>query len=294
MKAFKVTTDDTLRETVQHGSGSYPFAYYLEDIWQFDFHRIDWHWHHELEFMYVAEGTAFCLIGTDKIQIEKGNGLFINSGVLHRFEAKGKTVIPNMVFSPGLLAPEESSIYEKYIAPILQSAVTYQIFTPQTDWQDNILKIMARIFSLQAPFPANELQTVQFLLQIWDILFSHLDLSAGSLDNQRLNYRQARLQTMIQFIHDHYAQELTLEEIAASVSISKNSALNIFNTYIHITPIAYLIQYRLAKAAELLRTTEKSIASVAKEAGIADTGYFCRKFKQIYGMTPKEYRHKKA
>ncbi len=37
MDYFKITTDETLRETVQHGSERYPFAYYPEDIWQFDF-----------------------------------------------------------------------------------------------------------------------------------------------------------------------------------------------------------------------------------------------------------------
>ena len=81
MDYFKITTDETLRETVQHGSERYPFAYYPEDIWQFDFHRIDWHWHHELEFLYVAEGTAICFIGTSKVELHKGCGIFINSGV---------------------------------------------------------------------------------------------------------------------------------------------------------------------------------------------------------------------
>lgn len=37
MDYFKITTDETLRETVQHGSERYPFAYYPEDIWQFVF-----------------------------------------------------------------------------------------------------------------------------------------------------------------------------------------------------------------------------------------------------------------
>ena len=50
MDFYKITTDETLRETVQHGSDHYPFAYYPENIWEFDFHRVDWHWHHELEF----------------------------------------------------------------------------------------------------------------------------------------------------------------------------------------------------------------------------------------------------
>ena len=48
METFKITTDETLRETIQHGNNRYPFAYYPDNIWKFDFHRIDWHWHHEL------------------------------------------------------------------------------------------------------------------------------------------------------------------------------------------------------------------------------------------------------
>ena len=103
MDYFKITTDETLRETVQHGSERYPFAYYPEDIWQFDFHRIDWHWHHELEFLYVAEGTAICFIGTSKVELHKGCGIFINSGVLHCFKARSSTFTPNIVFSPTLL-----------------------------------------------------------------------------------------------------------------------------------------------------------------------------------------------
>ena len=121
MDYFKITTDETLRETVQHGSERYPFAYYPEDIWQFDFHRIDWHWHHELEFLYVAEGTAICFIGTSKVELHKGCGIFINSGVLHCFEARSSTYTPNIVFSPNLLASENSLIYEKYIRKKLPS-----------------------------------------------------------------------------------------------------------------------------------------------------------------------------
>ena len=61
MNAYKTHTDDTLRETVVHGNQAYPFAYYPENIWEFDFHRIDWHWHHELEFLLVDKGMAICL-----------------------------------------------------------------------------------------------------------------------------------------------------------------------------------------------------------------------------------------
>ena len=109
-----------------------------------------------------------------------------------------------------------------------------------------------------------------------------------------LNHKQARLQAMMQYIHDHYTEEITLEMIAASASISKSGALNIFQSGIHVSPVSYLIQYRLAQAAEQLYATQKSVSSIAEETGFSSSGYFCRKFRQHYHMSPNEYRQKKT
>ena len=294
MDNYKITTDETLRETARHGSSSYPFAYYPEDIWQFDFHRVDWHWHHELEFLFVAKGTAICLVGTNKIELHQGCGLFINSSILHRFEAQGSTFVPNIVFSPTLLAPESSLIYEKYISPVINSSIAYQIFNPHTAWQNHVLQLLSQVFALQETDENNELRTIQLLFKIWDIITKHIDLASSSSDLYRFNHKQARLQTMMQYIHDHYTEEITLETIAASASISKSGALHIFQSGIHISPVAYLIQYRLAQAAEHLYTTQKSVSSIAEETGFASSGYFCRKFRQHYHMSPNEYRQKKT
>ena len=294
MSTYKITTDDTLYETVQHGNSKYPFAYYPEDIWQFDFHRIDWHWHHELEFMIVTEGSALCLVGAKQLELPKGCGLFINSGILHRFEAASSTPIPNIVFSPLLLAPEESLIYEKYVLPVINSSAICQIFDPQVPWQNRILQILLQTFALQECDEKNELQTAQLLLQIWDILFQHLDLTADSGKSRQLTHQQARLQTMMQYIHDHYRDDLTLEEIAASASVSKSSALHIFNKFIQMPPVTYLIQYRLTQAAGQLHITGKSVTAIAEDAGFANAGYFCRKFRQHYHMSPNEYRRKRT
>ena len=163
MDIYKTTTDETSRETIQHGNSNFPFAYYPENIWQFDFHRIDWHWHHELEFLFVAEGTVLCLVGTNKIELHKGSGIFINSGILHRFEAQCSTFTPNIVFSPTLLAPEKSLIYEKYILPVINSSVSYQIFSPYTTWEIDILQLLSQIFTLQETEQDNELRTIQLL-----------------------------------------------------------------------------------------------------------------------------------
>lgn len=290
MNTFFTSTDDTLRETIQHGDSRYPFAYYMEDIWQFDFHCIDWHWHHELEFMTVREGMAFCLIGSEKLILPEGSGIFINSGALHRFECKSRTIIPNIVFSPVLLSPEKSLIYEKYVRPVTSSSSNFQVLDPKIPWQGKILSILEEIYRLQDQAKPSELPTVQSLLQLWEILFRHFDISQNSADLKPWNPRQARLLIMMQYIHDHYQEELSLSQIAASASVSKSGALQLFQSGIQLSPVAYLIQYRLSQAAELLHTTSKPVSAIAEETGFASTGYFCRRFKERYGMTPKEYR----
>ena len=292
--SYKIFTDDTLRETMNHGDSRYPFAYYPENIWQFDFHRIDWHWHHELELLYAARGSVVCLVGTERIDLQEGQGIFINSGVLHRYEVSEDTFSPNIVFSPTLLAAENTLIYAKYIRPVINSGIPCQVLDPQISWQKKILEIAEQIFAVQETEEKNELRTLQSLFEIWELFTLHFDLGSDSLKERGMDHKQAKLQTMMQFIHDHYREEITLERIADSASVSKSGALHIFQSGIQISPVAYLIRYRLAVAAELLYTTRKSISAIAEETGFASAGYFCRKFRQHYHMSANTYRKMKG
>ncbi|WP_186567052.1 helix-turn-helix domain-containing protein [Lawsonibacter celer] len=91
-------------------------------------------------------------------------------------------------------------------------------------------------------------------------------------------------------IHARYAQRLTLEKIAACASISVSEALRCFHTGIQTTPVQYLNDYRLNRAADRLLTTADSITAVAAAAGFENAGYFCRVFKKRYGCTPGAFR----
>ena len=288
--ATSIITDEHFHESIAHGNQSFPFSYYYEDIWFFDFHCIDWHWHHEVEFVTVLSGTAFCLIGDERIELSQGSSIFINSGILHRFEAHDSTIIPNIVFSPSVFAPEDSLIYQKYIVPILHSSLSYQIFSPKIPWQNSVTQILSSLYAHQQSASVSELHTVRLLFDIWDILFRHIDLSSSDSVLLSSRRRSARLQVMMKFIQDHFQEDISLEQIAASVSISPSSALAIFQSGIHTSPVAYLIQYRLSCAARLLSTTKNPVSSIAEETGFSSSGYFCRKFKERYHMSPNSYR----
>ena len=62
----KIITDEDLMEAVLHGSNSYPFQFYYEDLSVFDFNCIEWHWHTELEFIYIESGTVTLWFGEER------------------------------------------------------------------------------------------------------------------------------------------------------------------------------------------------------------------------------------
>jgi len=288
----RIRTDETLRETVCHGSDEYPFKYYNEDIWLFDFHCIDWHWHTEVEFVFIEKGTAEFLVGSGRYVLTEGMGIFINSQVIHRFEASESVIIPNIVFSPSLLSAEDSLIYRKYIQPLLDSSIECLIFSPEVPWQKEVLKNLLSVFDVQNTERIGEIKTVELLLKIWETVYENANISESIPVAKAAAHTQAQLQIMMQYIHKNYSEHITLADIAQTVSVSKSSALNIFNKYLRISPVNYLINYRLKCAAKLLASTDSNIYTIASNTGFENTGYFCRSFKELFGVTPSEYRKK--
>ena len=285
-----IETDEDYRETVSHGSTEYPFAFYDEDVWEFDFHCIDWHWHAELEFVYVKSGTMTVLIGTENFSVGPNTGLFINTKVIHRFESESSVIIPNILFLPALLAAEDSLLYQNYIYPVLYASAPYQIFSDDVPWQAKINGLLLDVFELQKDAGKNEWQTVQRLMQLWEILFRHTKVNAEVFKSETTAAKQAQLQIMMQYIQDNYRNPISLDEISSVAAISKSSALKLFSRMLHTSPIAFLVRYRLQCAAKLLLSTEQSVGVIAQDTGFSDTAYFCRKFKELYGMTPTQYR----
>ena len=60
MQQTEIITDETMRELCKHGTPDFPFAYYDENLRQFQRGCIDWHWHRELEWVFVDSGVVVC------------------------------------------------------------------------------------------------------------------------------------------------------------------------------------------------------------------------------------------
>lgn len=288
----KILTDENMMETIQHGSKEYPFHFYYDNLELFDFHCIEWHWHTEFEFVYVETGTVYFGISDKQFALSEGQGVFINSKILHRYFSQGKAIVPNFVLMPYFIAAQDSLIYQKYVLPIMASPMDYQIFSSDIPWQAQALSLMREMMAAQEKASDVELVSSYLIQKIWHILYQNTDVEhMGKKENYSAS-SQARLQLMMQYIHQKFAYNISLSDIADQVKVSKSTALNLFQRYLGISPVTYLINYRLQEAAKLLASTEKKVTVISKDTGFDNVDYFCKAFKKYYKLTPTEYRKK--
>lgn len=290
----KIITDENLMETIQHGSSNYPFHFYYDNLALFDSNCIEWHWHAEFEFVYIESGTVTFGIGENQFDLSEGNGVFINSKILHRFYSTKDAIIPNFVCMPFFLAPQDSLIYHKYILPVVTSSLTFQILLAEVPWQAKALEIIRQIIAAQDSISSCELMTSSLLQKLWLKIYENVEIFHNEKPIKDSSSSQARLQLMMQYIHQNYTQVISLDTLSSHATVSKSTALNLFRKYLHITPINYLINYRLKAAALLLINTEKKINTISNETGFNNVDYFCRLFKKHYHLTPTEYRKRKT
>lgn len=95
---------------------------------------------------------------------------------------------------------------------------------------------------------------------------------------------------IMNYINHHFAEEITVDKIAAELYLNKNYIAHVFKEETGYSLIGYAIALRINRAKVLLTKTDKSITQVAAECGYDDFTYFSRQFKKSTSLTPSAYR----
>lgn len=103
-------------------------------------------------------------------------------------------------------------------------------------------------------------------------------------------YKREEINEIIRYIRIHYREDITLAKLAERVNLSRVYFSQLFKKETGMNLTDYLISYRVEKAAELLKRSNKMVYEVAAEVGIPDQHYFNRLFKNLKGMTPAKFR----
>lgn len=94
-----------------------------------------------------------------------------------------------------------------------------------------------------------------------------------------------------QYIKEHYHEPLSLDLLAEKAFRTPHYLSSIFIQEKGIGINKYIKNVRMEKARELLKGTNMKISDICEQVGYGSVSYFCRSFRNEYGVTPEQYRH---
>lgn len=283
-----------VNETGYHGTLEFPVAVYLDDV---SHKYVNWHWHEEFEIGFVTEGSVVLGCGNRKYQMECGDIFFINSNVLHSMyknNTSKQAVFKSIAFHSSIISESINSIfYIKYLLPILSNGNFREcIIAKDSNSYQSMLDILSKVWNLVYSEDSDyEIKVRNELSTLFCILNRYQQNIKETNSPKMSNYLlEKRAQVLLDYIHTHYKDKITIEELAKIASISKTEVLRCFKAIMGRSPISYLNSYRLQRAAHMLINTEKSIQEIAEVCGFEDNSYFSKLFKKKYHVTPRDYR----
>lgn len=292
---MQLKIDQEQKEIKSHGSYEFPVLISYERLSYFDTKEFPWHWHPEIELTLILEGEIAYQANDSLYELKAGEGLFCNTNVLHSGHGLHTPDCSylSITFHPRLLYGYNSSVMQtKYMNRILKSPALASIhLTPQIPWHKKILKKMEKIRKLeQAHTTSLELQIQIALLEIWRRIFEHVELPEDDvLENDR---DTERIRRIMEYIQTHYAEKITLEDLADQIHLCKSESCRLFKRYMNESMFDYLLDYRVERSLEFLRQSGYDVTGVAGMVGFSNPGYFAKIFRRKMGCTPLEYRKK--
>ena len=252
-----------------------------------DFRAVS-HWHDDLEFILILEGQMSYDVNGQKISLQTGEGIFVNSRCFHYgySDAHAECLFLCILLSPQLLS-SNTYFVQNCLNPLIQNThFPYQKLSPAIQWQNAILR------DLEALYEEN-LENIQpfVILEKSAHIFRLLSENMNFFPDYDKNAEDIlALTAMIGYVQKNYPNKILLKDISSAGNCCKTKCTSLFQKYLSTSPMLYLNRYRLEKSIFLLRNTALSITEVAYACGFSNTSYFCELFHKYYHITPRQCR----
>lgn len=256
------------------------------------------HYHDEIEFNYVIEGSIVMEIGTQRIEVQAGEAVMINGNEIHSgyCEKEAHCRMFGIIFKLDMLGSQEPDVCQsKYLEHFLCGHYQFPSHIPnKPGWQAKVIAEMERIVVTyrQQNF-GYEWRIKSGLFSILAEIIANKAFLTRNEQSVMPSERLERFQKSISYIQEHYIGKITVDDLARAAGISVDHFYKFFKQISGETPMTYVNRHRTRIAANLLKYTDLSVLNVALQSGFDNVSYFIKTYKKYTGLTPSAWRKQK-
>ena len=251
-----------------------------------------WHYHPELELHYLIKGDGVRFVGDHIGNFQKGDMILLGSNLPHTWKCNvAKATNDNVEalvlhFHPECFGKDFLNVSETQgIAKVNELAKNGLIINGKS--KDKIAELMWRMK------PDEGLNKVISLLCIFQILVENQDYEtlSNTIDYGKLNkLDEGRVDKIFSYTLKNFKEKIFIEDVAKLTNLSVTSFCRYFKMTANKSYFDFLTEVRLNHACRLLLETDFTIQHIAFDSGFENTSNFYRHFKNIKGITPKEFK----
>ena len=227
----------------------------------------------------VEEGCGTVTVGEETLALQEGDVAFLDchQPYSHCCDAREPWKIL-WVHWNGQVMPHLYEVFrQRNVSVVLSGAA---------DWVEPVLLRLESIAREEAP--DYELYESECLTQLMTLLLTKKPERGGHASGETLQ----KWEQIHQYLEEHFAEKITLEDLGKRFSVSKYYMLRGFKRRYSVTIVQFINQCRMNYAKNELRFTDKQIDTIAEECGIHDSSYFNRIFRTTEGISAGAYRRK--
>lgn len=255
-----------------------PIRIYNHDLEKEDIYTY-LHWHRSIELNLVTEGRIRASIGGNSCELKENDWVIINSGELHM-----NTWINREDHYKGITVLISKSFLDLWLGKDM-----YFCYPQDVHAQENIRMILQQFGQINAaPQPFSSLDRMVLLFSLTKLLGQYC---VGQRKEKKTVKRLERMKEIINYIDQHYKEEISLENIADSFHYSSAHLSRLFKEHVGFNFYEYLQSVRLMNTIDQLKSSEDvSLLDCSLEHGFPNAKSFIMTFKKMYGCTPSEWR----
>lgn len=269
--------------------------------------------HPYCELLCITEGQAELEMMDERFDVQTRHLLLIPSHMPHRLFKTSDTTVKYWYME---LETEQSNVQSDFVSfPSTFEAIRWnrlQSMPCRTqsmeDLQGKVQAGLSHMFDLMEdalmsshPFIQRQLVAceVQKLFLFISLILqyegeSYLVSTGSQTASLPGNESKQLVQEVMRYMECTFRHEITLQTLADLVHLDPSYFIRLFKEQAGVTPYKYLQQLRLNAAKSLLLHTKLPITEVAEQVGFPSIHYFSRRFKEVHGVSPSEYRLQQA